>query len=462
MIPKSVSAVLILCALLFAAPVPVISQPDTCDSSTVSRPAAKPFPREVAVMWLNVIKDGQSELLPFTKRDLEDTQAITVDGYVNGVVMFSTARLRFTVDGEPMNLIRKNADGSYKVKYFGYFDRTEFWSKFMADELDRSALDEIPNFYSSFTKVPGDALSDAREVRITVAKNGIANHLTIRQNPAAKLDAGGPPAQGLVHDVYYHGNDEPQFEGAADAYQARVAAIQEGIRAVEAMVGRRIVDRVNLVDFEEQYNSFTCSGESDIWFYTRLFWEESVEELRTIAEHETLHLLSDRLDLPSNARMRDLYAEMMGFGPLSRERFAVMTTGRPAVSRRIVKRGPEASLLFEFINESNFIRGMKGGHAHDDLDEFCTSFLHTLMYVDRLEDNINSSIRHKNGNLTNLTTEERSRLLEDYVVVLSTMAGEIAAHFSEPLNAVLQTGLDTAEQAGLDADRTDFRFKAQL
>jgi hypothetical protein len=27
---------------------------------------------------------------------------------------------------------------------------------------------------------------------------------------------------------------------------------------------------------------------------------------------------------------------------------------------------------------------MNGGHSRDNLDEFCASFLHTLMYIDRL------------------------------------------------------------------------------
>lgn len=71
--------------------------------------------------------------------------------------------------------------------------------------------------------------------------------------------------------------------------------------------------------------------------------------------------------------------------------------------------------FFNFINEKNFL-GKGGGHSHGNIWEFCTSFTHSLMYLDRLETNI--------GKLS-ISNEKKITILDNYITVLKSMIKNI-------------------------------------
>lgn len=444
MVLRSAVLGLIFCLLLAAPAAPATAQPVPADSvqpAVIGEHPTTAFHPDVTVMWLNVVKNGRTQRLPFPGLDPGPSPAIAVDGYVNGIFLLSTAPLALFVDSQPMIPIRENADGYFKIKDFGYLNHAGLWSAFLPENQGQGTSATVSSCYASFSTIPGDALSDEQALRITVVHNGNENHLSILQDPPVRIDAGHPPSSEEPLDFYFMGNDTRPFDDAPAAFEARTAAIRAGIRAVEAMIGSQIVDRVNIVDLDDQYNSYTRKGKSDIWFYSRLFWNESEAELQTIARHEALHILADRLNLAANSGLRELYAKLMGFGPFSPERFAVMTSGRPPATPSTAPPAPGASRLFAFINEINFIRGAKGGHAQDDVDEFCTSFLHTLMYAERLAPLLGQPIKYRDGFLPPLSTREREQLLEDYQTVLAAMIEGIPPHSPRQLKAVFLAGL---------------------
>ena len=43
-------------------------------------------------------------------------------------------------------------------------------------------------------------------------------------------------------------------------------------------------------------------------------------------------------------------------------------------------------IFFEFVNEEKFL-GTKGGHSHTNIDEFLTSYMHSLMYLAKFLEN---------------------------------------------------------------------------
>ena len=411
------------------------------------------FLKDVAVMWLYVVKDRRTQKLAFTSAELARMPVIAVDGYVNGVVLLSTACLNPSVNQKPMNAIRANADGLFKLKYLGYFSSDEFWSTFLPVDAQRKTSQLILGRYSSFPKVPGDLLCEDPAFRITVLHNGIENHLTIRQNTRIKLNACDlPSAMADAPDIYYLGSDARRFSEAADGFDQRMHAILEGIHAVERAAADKIVRRVNLLDFDGPHNAYTCTGENEIWLYNKIFWNESLEELQTIARHEAMHILSDRLRLPISSRIRELFAKLKGFGPFSRERFQVLATGRAPSGHLTGADVSNASMLFDFINEANFIRGMNGGHSQDDVDEFCASFLHTLMFIDRLQDLLHQPIKSRNGDLITLSPEEQAKLIDDYRTVLAAMVEESREPLPASLANLLQTGLDIADKVGITVE----------
>jgi hypothetical protein len=360
--------------------------------------------------------------------------------------------MAISVARQPMRPIRETDDGIFDVKHYGRLSRHEFWSTFLSTAFEPTPAARIQGYYASFAQVPGDALCDDPEFRISVDRNGREHHLNIRQQAGTRISNGDrSAADGREPEFFYRGDKPARVGELVDSADQRVQAILTGIRAVESAARRSLVDRVSVIDYEGLNNAYTCQGEAGIWLYAPLFWNESLEELRTIAEHETLHILSDRLGLPGSSRLRERFAIFQGYGPLSLERFTVVTTGR-APAARPGHRLAGTSHLFDFINELNFLRGMKGGHAADDLDEFCASFLHTLMYVDRLQGLLDRPLKIRAGAAVALSTRQRDRLLEDYRTVLGTMAQEIPGRLSPGVRDLLRKGLETADRI---ADRVD-------
>jgi hypothetical protein len=132
-----------------------------------------------------------------------------------------------------------------------------------------------------------------------------------------------------------------------------------------------------------------------------------------MAEHETLHIFIDRQGYARQIALRGLFSDLHGFQPLSLERFSIVSLGKlpPGVILSTGKTSP----LFAFINERNFIPGMSGGHAGDNLDEFCASFLHALLYIDQLPKNIDKSeLVMADGSLQALLPQGRKIILRDF------------------------------------------------
>ena len=405
---------------------------------------------DVAMMWLYVVDQGRIRTLDYTPEDLQRMPVLPVAGYVTGVVMLSTVPLDISVDGRRMDPVRADAEGLLKLKYFGSLRADEFWSTFLPDEHSRTAPEQIQGRYCRFPKVVGDALSMAPELPIVIRGDDKAYRLTVRQDAGAKLQVCSPSsAAARTPEFFYLGADRGQFDQAPEDFQQRMNAILAGIRKVEKAADGRFVERVRIIDYDGPRNAYSCEGENEIWLYSRVFWNEPVDELRILSEHEVMHILSDRLKLPTSPRMRELFATLMGFQTFSRERFYVVATGFPPADATGWSAVPAAgSPIFDFINEVNFIRGMHGGHSRDSLDEFCASFLHTLIYIDRLEHMIGQPLKSYDGSLETLSADERLRLIVDYRDVLDTMIKEMPASSPVRLTSFFRSCRDTSRKVG--------------
>jgi hypothetical protein len=298
--------------------------------------------------------------------------------------------------------------------------------------------------------VPGNALCGERQLRITVTQHGLSYHLMIHQHPRVKLDVyDDAPNMPGTPAFYYLGDDVRQFGRSPADSKQRMEAILKGIRAAEAATLSNLVQQVDIIDLAAPHNALTCEGQNTIWIYNRLFWSKSPAELRTIAEHECMHILSNRLGLPTDPHIRELYAELMGFGAFSRERFCVLASGRPSGHPRPEGGTCRSGLFFDFISEFNFLRGASGGHAQDDVNEFCASFLHTLMYIDRLGPMLTRPIKTPSGGLVALTAAQQDMLLNEYKSVLTAMIKALPGHLHAPVTALLHSCLATADRITL-------------
>ena len=449
---------LVLCALLV---VSHVAQAQSQSENRVTNSEMSParLPQEVKALCIYTVKDRRILPVSYTAKELTASPAIQVDGYVTGVVVLSAAPVSVTVDDQPMDPIQKNRSGDYQLKYFGDVYPHEFWSTVLpSDEQQSATEDTLQGRYSYFCKVPGSAISDLGEFQIKFlsADAGTAGHLIIRQTASLKLDSDSSDRSAIgAPEFRYLGNQPQESISTQEGFDQRMHAISAGVQAVMAAVNTKLVDHVYIIDLDGQNNAFTCGDRSDIWMYRQVFWNEPLNELSVIAEHESLHILTDRLSLQGNSQIRELYAELMGYGPFSWERFFLVTNGQlPGDATQNDAAKPD--LLFSFINEKNFLHGMKGGHSQDNINEFCASFLHTLMYADRLDQKLNEPIVSQENKPILLSSQQREQLLRTYRSALQTFIQALPAQAPEQLSAFFQRSMAVAEQAGgLPAVRAD-------
>lgn len=361
---------------------------------------------------------------------------VEVSGYVTGVLVLANSEMKAQVDGQNMSKIRSNGDGTYSIKYFGKVGSheigvTPFNSYYQKKGEDHRAQGHLEG-YSLFPRVVGDAVSPNPSFQIALRGGDASATFSVQQRG---YDTFQPP-RGSV-EFQYLGERLDKHMQTAD-FQARLNAITEGIRAVEQLFrAENLVERVKILDYEKVHNAVTCEEKNDIWFYINTFLGEPVEELRTIAQHEALHILVDRKRFAKDSLIRELFADLKGYEILSRERFMLITRGAaPGDSAQ------GNSDFFSFIDEKNFIPGMKGGHSSQNVDEFCTSFLHTLMYVENLRENLDRPLKSDDGRARVMNPRKKEEILSAYLRTLRTFlsvseANEDAEGVRERLKASL-------------------------
>jgi hypothetical protein len=278
--------------------------------------------------------------------------------------------------------------------------------------------------YTYFPRLRGDAVSPGKWFGLSIEGPDGAYELAIQQSGYQPLlpPAGIDPAAGQGPGFRYIGSGVEGFRQRGGDLPERVRAIADGIARVEQALGGDLVRHVNVLDYQGPDNALTVTGRAEIWLYGGTFWNQPPGELGSMAEHEALHLVVDRQGYTRSSAVRELFADLRGFGPLSVERFALLTSGRlplhPATP-------PDAAaVLLPFIDERNFLVDRSGGHAGENLDEFCTSFLHTLLYVDRLASNLRQPhLRLEDGTILELSPDHRTALMRDYRRGLEVLAG---------------------------------------
>lgn len=374
----------------------------------------------IVTLTLYVVRNGRLQQLNLTADQLTHAAGgITVEGYVHGAVALSSDPMTALVDREPMNVIRTGDDGRFRIKGFGAMAPCRFWGDHLPAPYQEMPAGQFQGRYARFARVPLDSLSKAPAFEVVF--NG--KPITIHQNSPLRLAPGQAPAV----EIDYLGRDPQRLAGTPAGFNARLEAIQAGVRAVGALCGDRVVDQVRIIECDGRRNAYSLKNRTEIWLYSGFFRHESLPELRTVIEHEALHILTDRLGLQDNPRVRALFADLTAAVPAS-----------------------GTSLLFDFINETNFIRGMSGGHARESIDEFCASFLHTLLYVDRLELLLDQPVITQKGALIPLSAAAREQLLTGYHLALETIGNEIMASAPEtPLTALFLAGLAATHRLGI-------------
>jgi hypothetical protein len=383
------------------------------------------------------ISNGKADSIAIPGEELRGRESISVDGYVCGIAVFCDPDVRVSVDGREPHPIRRNADGTFGIQNYGktaledstlpVHRRCCDTSRSQCESVCRESGRSAASGYTLFPDVFGDSLSRASQFDITFESEDETSHLLIQHDgshtlPITRTDCESH-ADGLV--FRYLGTRLDQFEQRAADLEDRLRAIEEGVGSVESVFGARLVGAVNVIDYENVKDAVACDGSDDIWIYVDAFLGESLEELKTIAAHETLHVLVDKNRFARDSEVRELFAGLRGHDEFSPERFSIVLSG--IAPPREPEQCLENGAFFAFINERNFIEGMKGGHSQDTVEDFSVSFMHSLMFIDRFEQNLNRPVLFSAaaGGARSLTDRERDFVVDSYLNAIGTFINAI-------------------------------------
>jgi len=396
------------------------------DTSGASRMAKK-----ISMIKLYTVHNGGTDTQIVKPENSGRPWTCTVDGYVTGIVVLAKEELEVSLDGQRLTMIRKNQNGTYSIQNTGGIGADEFetLSTSISSEMktlseqhpeEQTLLRSSLKGYSYFPRVIGDTVTPRSDFLVTLESEKQMLALAVRQQGYQPLSIAQRPAEipGAI-EFEYLGERLDSFESIGDI-EAKLRAVTEGIIAVEQTFKINLVRRVNILDYEGIHNAITCEGKDDIWFYINTLKQEPVSELKSMAEHEALHILVNRAGMASNYDLRELFADLKGYDVFSLNRFMLVTRG--ITSSKNDSESSEA-LFFAFIDEKNFLAGMKGGHSSHNLQELCTSFLHSLMYIDRLKPNLSQlrALRDGQGRMRVLTAEEKVNIFNTYMKMLEAL-----------------------------------------
>jgi hypothetical protein len=391
--------------LLLNAPVAVsfAASPLTSDPSRPVAPRANAVSRADALpalladideLRLYEVVSGKQKKIRLDRKDLEKGKDITCEGYICGVELFSSSKkLTATLGDRSLPFLGRDSGDPAPGR--------------------TSSPSAASYRYAYFPTVPGDAVCAKDQFPISINGAKGRYHLHIQQQGYQAVATLRKP---LVADklvVRYLGTHMPGLETGLPDLKERITALANGIERVEKAAGVKLVSYLDILQHKGTNNALSSRGQDRIWIYETTFRHLPCPELRSIGEHETLHLLVDRQGYTRQMPIRRFFSDLQGFGPLSLERFSLVTRGTvaPGAIPPPGRRNP----FFAFINERNFISGMTGGHSGDNLDEFCVSFLHALLYVDQFESNMaKSTLFASNGNILKLSVQAHRRIRRDF------------------------------------------------
>lgn len=387
-------------------------------------------------IYLQTVKDGKIHVTEFRTMDLSPNSELSLDGYVTGLVIQGSRQLDVRIDGKKMDKIRRNEDGTISIKNI---DNSSFDSLGILDSLNRYLPAEeakqspgrkedrfVSGFYSFFPAIAGEPICSDTRVDIALTADGSTVRMSLLNPGYVDLSADPPVDEKRDPIVFrYLGSRLQEPNNRPADFQQRINAITEGIFAVERMLGAKLVNNVNIIDYEPIQDAVTIKRKHDIWFYIASFSQESLEELKSMAEHETIHIYVDSKNLTGNSGIRRLFADLKGYDEWSLERFALITTGRarrPSTATKI-----DENPFFAFIDERNFQEGRLGGHSHSDLDEFCTSFIHSLMFFEQLNENLEKPVRFRDRSQPplRLTAKQKQEIRATYIQALELIGKSV-------------------------------------
>jgi len=375
---------------------------------------------KINLIYLSVINNGEAKPIILSSEELRKNPTLDIDGYIANIMIFDKEEMDISLNQNEAKKIGKLKGEDYidlngGAVYPDELETEEYGKEIFQQLIDREVSKDKKGrsflrggyFFGRSTRslYSGKPINNLENNTLTFKIDDKIYTIPIKQKVSQEFRKINLDSERQRDDLVFNylGNDRDRFLGIEEMDE-KLQAIAEATNNVESISDMDIVDRVYLIDYKAN-NAFADAKEKFITFLSGYLEKNSVEDVKIVTEHEILHKYVFEKGFTEDPQVREIFANLKGY------------TGDK--KQRIIEQGfipfddfnenYKNKEFFAFVNEKDFL-GKGGGHSHGNIWEFCTSFTHSLMYLDRLE-----------NNLEKFSGEEKSTILDNYIVVLKTM-----------------------------------------
>jgi len=399
-------------------------------------------PKHINFIYFFVLNDGEIKPLILSSEDLARNPSLKIDGYVVDIMAFGEKEMDIAYGKTKTKKIK--GVGEWFFREYGSIDKG-----ITGDLIEFDALgnDEYPG--SVFESLLKRAKSDQNDKLLgiyclanTFLKNGRPISFDQYDNLQIEMEDAIysiPIEQNRIQvfkkignvTFYYEGNNLNRLTEVEDL-EKKIRVIYDAIINVGRLFGDDSISKVVIKGVNHKYAS-VVNGEL-IFFSLGCFKLLNAQTIKGVTEHELIHTITTRNGFNNSVRLRNIFADIKEYD--EGERYDVIKKG----GYPFYKYYDGETAFFEFINESNFLAAGDGGHSYKNIFEFNTSFIHSLVYIERMEENLNNGeysfkkdeVDKKDGHLNasdhikrKLTHAEKIRILTHYITIITAMIEEI-------------------------------------
>jgi hypothetical protein len=376
------------------------------------------------LIYLQVVHNGVVKPIIFSQAELEKNPALKINGYIVSVMIFGTQKMDISMNGISATPMQPSSEDSFQISggnvYFDDISTAEYPETklriLFCGEHKSEAAKMTGKYFFGRKALDSDFLGNQV---IDVPKTALQFKVGDKEYELAIEQLAYKPFE-IVNGYAFHylGNDREKFAQIDDLHE-KLNAIADGVREIEEVFSTKLVDKVNLVDLRT-FNATASRDQQEITFTAEILKKTSPIGLKMIARHELLHKYVDAKGYTKDERMRTIYADIKGFTGNQRE--GLIYSGWFPFEELAPYKNSE---FLSFINEKNYFDIPEGGHSYDNMDEFVTPFFHTLMYIERLEANLDKPIlvkrRNEKPETVKLTKAQKVQILDHYIKLLETL-----------------------------------------
>ncbi len=385
----------------------------------------------IKIVYIQAINNGKTRPIILSQKDLEKNPSLDIDGYIANIMIFCKEEINIDINESDFRRINKfendNYIGQRGKSIYPYHLETddypeEYWQEIMKNDIvqdEQGGSFLKGGYYYGQNPINinylGEPISNIENNEVVFKINDETYKLPIKQKVFQKFNKDFKLTKDGL-EFNYLGNDLNRFS-AIEEINEKLSAIAEGVNNVENISSDNLVNQIQIVDYNKS-NAFADQQKKTISFHPDCINKKSLEELRVTSEHETLHKFVFENGFTENMDIRNMFADLKGY--INNQKTCILRDGFAPFDN--YNYDYKNKTFFAFIDEHNFFNQENGGHSFGNIYEFMTSFYHTLMYIDRLEDELDDTvlIKHIMGKPQKviLSEDDKVLILDHYISLI--------------------------------------------